>query len=169
MKITLIVAHDQNKAIGKAGQLPWHLPNDLKWFKKNTLNKLIVMGRTTWEGLQLQPLPRRINLVMTTKQNYTARGAVVCHSMQEVFTIAMAKNCQELMITGGGEIYKLFYPLADEMIITEVATAISKPDAYFVDYKPKHWYESFEEPHPKDENHAFAYSFKIYKRLIKSE
>lgn len=167
MKITLIVAHDKNGAIGKDGDLPWHLPKDLKWFKKKTLHKPIVMGRTTWESLSIQPLPKRLNIVMTTQSKYKANGAVVCHSLQDVLTIALAKKADELMITGGGEIYKLFYPLADEMIITKVNTSIDGADTHFVEYPEKDWFVDFSEQHTADEKHQFSYEFQILKRVIK--
>ena len=166
MKITLIVAHDQNKAIGKAGGLPWHLPRDLKWFKRHTVNKLIVMGRTTWEGLSIKPLPSRTNIVMTSQDDYNAEGAVVCNSLHGVLLVALAKQIDELLIAGGGEIYNLFYPLADEMIITEVDTKIKQADTHFVDYKQKDWYESFQESHPEDDKHAHSFTFKVYKRKV---
>ncbi len=171
MNITLIVAHDNNNAIGKDGDLPWHLPNDLKWFKKKTINKMIVMGRTTWDSLEdkYKPLPKRVNLVMTTNLNFRAKGAVVCHSLSDVFTIALAKNIDELLVVGGGKIYELFYPLADQMIITEVDTTIQEADTYFVNYDTKDWYESFSESHAKDEKHAFDYTFKIFKKSVVSE
>ena len=166
MRISLIVAHDKNKAIGKNGDLPWHLPDDLKWFKKKTLDHIIVMGRTTWEGLSLKPLPSRINLVMTGQKDYKADGAVVCHSMNDVLTIAMAKQAKELLITGGGEIYKLFYPLADELIVTEVNTEVENPDTHFLDYKKKHWHQIFNEHHQADAQHNHEFTFKIYQRII---
>ena len=168
MKISLIVAHDNNKAIGKNGQLPWHLPDDLKWFKKKTVNQIVVMGRTTWEGLQIQPLPRRLNLVMTTKQDYKAEGAVVCHSLNDVFTVASAKEAKELLIAGGGEMYKLFYPLADELILTEVNTEVKDADTFFIDYNQKDWYEIFNEHHKADEKHEFDFTFRILKRIHKA-
>ena len=166
MRISLIVAHDKNKAIGKDGDLPWHLPDDLKWFKKKTLDHFIVMGRNTWESLQIKPLPSRINLVMTNQNNYKAEGAIVCNSIQDVLTVAMAKQAKELLITGGGEIYNLFYPLADELIVTEVNTEVNQPDTYFLDYQKKHWHNIFEEHHKADTKHKFDFTFKIYKRII---
>lgn len=171
MKITLIVAHDQNKAIGKDGDLPWHLPNDLKWFKKHTLNHMVVMGRSTWESIpkKYRPLPQRINVVLTHQQDYLAKGAVVCNGLQEIIRLAQAKNEKELFITGGGQIYQLFYPLADKMIITEVDTVIQDADTHFIDYKPNDWYESFSESHSQDEKHAFPFKFRILKKLIIAE
>jgi len=171
LKITLVVAHDNNKAIGKDGDMPWHLPNDLKWFKKKTIHKMIVMGRATWESLpdQYKPLPNRVNLVMTKNQSFSVNGAVACHSLEEVLTIAKAKNVNELMIVGGGKIYELFYPLADQMVITEVNATIDHPDTFFVDYTEKDWYESFSESHQKDDKHVFDYKFRILKKSIIAE
>lgn len=169
MKISLIVAHDENFAIGKDGNLPWYLPDDFKWFKKNTINKMIVMGRTTWNTLQVQPLPKRINLVMTTDQSISFEGAIACNSLQEVLTISNAKKCDELMIIGGSQIYELFFPLADQLIVTKVHTEIEKADAFFVKYDAKNWYLDFEEFHSKDNKHAFDFSFHIWKKKVVAE
>jgi len=164
MKISLIVAHDNNRGIGKDGDLPWHLPDDLKWFKKHTVHKMVVMGRKTFGELKLQPLPKRINIVMTTNKSFKANRSVVAHSMQEVLTIASAKGVEELMITGGGEIYNLFLPLADRLYITKVDTEVEGADAFFPEIKEKEWDEVYTELHGTDEKHPFAFTFHIYER-----
>lgn len=158
-----------NGAIGKQGTLPWHLPNDLRWFKKNTVNQFVVMGRTTFEGLPIQPLPRRVNVVMTKQDSYKAPGVVVCNSIHEVLSMAQSLNCQEIIIMGGGEIYKLFYPLASQLYITYVHTKIAEADTHFVSYDLADWYLDFEEIHERDDNHDYRYDFRIYKRKLIAE
>ncbi len=168
MKITLLVAHDRQNAIGKDGELPWHLRDDLKWFKSHTINKLVVMGRTTWNTLQVQPLPKRINCIMTRNQSFSAPGAMICHSIFDVFSLAQATEQQEIMIIGGGQIYELFYPIATDLIITEVDTTIEGADTYFVQYNKKNWHEVFDEPHAKDDQNDHNFTFKMYKKTISS-
>ncbi|MBX2846567.1 MAG: dihydrofolate reductase [Saprospiraceae bacterium] len=167
MKISLIVAHDNNRAIGKDGDLPWHLPNDLKWFKKHTVQKMVVMGRKTYIGLKFQPLPKRINVVMTKNESAHFQGAVIAKNLLEVLQIASAKGIEELMITGGGQIYSLFLPLADRLYITKVNTEIDGADAYFPEFKEKEWNEVFSDAHAKDDKHAFDFTFHIYERPIR--
>lgn len=166
MKFTLIVAHDKNKAIGRNGDMPWHLPNDLKWFRKQTIHKIVLMGRATWEALpdNYKPLPNRTNLVLTTQKNYKAKGAVTCHSIADAITIANAKECNELMIVGGGQIYELFYPIADKLIITEVKTAVKDADTFFVEYDKTDWVKEFSESHQADTKHKFDYEFILYRK-----
>lgn len=166
MRFTLIVAHDQERAIGKDGDMPWHLPNDLKWFRKQTIHKVILMGRATWEALpdNYKPLPNRTNLVLTSQTNYKAKGAIVCNSIADAITIANAKECNELMIVGGGQIYNLFYPLADKLIITEIKTTVEHADTFFVDYNKKDWINEFTESHPVDQKHKYPYEFLIYRK-----
>ncbi len=168
MKISLVVACDENNAIGKDGDLPWHLPADLQYFKKITVNHMVVMGRTTWSTLQVQPLPRRVNIIMTRNTAYQADKALVCHSLPEVLTIAMAKEVDELMIIGGGQIYELFFPIADKLYVTEVQTTIENPDTYFVDFDKKNWHVTFEEPHAKNDKNQYAFTTKVYQRIKRS-
>lgn len=168
MNISLVVAYDQNMAIGKDGGLAWHLKDDMKWFKQQTLNKMVVMGRTTWESLQVQPLPKRVNLVLSTNKDYRAKGAIVCHSIFDVLTVANAMNVDNLVIIGGGQIYELFFPLANELVVTEVQTEIDQADTHFIPFDKKNWHEVFQEQHAKNKDNDFDFTFRIYRLITAS-
>jgi dihydrofolate reductase len=114
--ITLIVARAQNGVIGRDGQLPWHLPADLKRFKALTMGSVMVMGRRTFESLP-GLLPGRRHVVLTRDRNWQAEGAEVVHSVDEALELAGA---EPVSVIGGAEIFALFLPLADRIELTEV-------------------------------------------------
>src|SRR5690606_5517942 len=159
-KITLIVAAAENNAIGKDNKMPWHLPNDFKYFKKNTLEHSVVMGRKTFESIG-KPLPERRNIILTRDMNYTHEEVDVANSVQEVQNYC--RDEREIFIIGGAEIYKQTLPLADKVLLTRVHTTING-DAYFPELLEHEWNLVSAEKHEKDEKHAFDYTFELYER-----
>jgi dihydrofolate reductase len=160
-RITLIAAFDRGRAIGFANALPWRLPDDLKRFKALTLGKTVVMGRKTAESLG-RALPDRRNLVLTRS------GRVPFEGMQAVSTLDEAlAQCgdHELMVIGGGEIYALALPLAQQMHLTHVDTALPQADAWFPAFDENEWLETASDEHGADERHAHAFRFADYFRL----
>lgn len=116
-KISAIVAVSENGVIGQDNHLIWHLPNDLKHFKAITLDKPIVMGRKTYESIG-RPLPQRRNIILSLNRDLMLSGCEVMHSVEEI--LAATQNEPELMITGGGEIYRLFMSYVTYLYITYV-------------------------------------------------
>ncbi|MGL4735972.1 MAG: dihydrofolate reductase [Cellulosilyticaceae bacterium] len=114
--ITMIVAMARNYTIGVSGKLPWHIPEDLAYFKEQTFGRPIVMGRKTFESIG-RVLPGRTNIVLTTDHHFVYPGVKVYHDKE---TLMQAYADQDLMIIGGGQIYKLFYPDAQKLLITSV-------------------------------------------------
>lgn len=160
-KITLIVAAAENNAIGKNNQMPWHLPNDFKYFKKNTLEHSVVMGRKTFESIG-KPLPERRNIVLTRDLKYANQEVDVANSIQEVITYC--RDEREIFIIGGAEVYKQALPLANKILLTRVHTTIDG-DAYFPELLDHQWKLVSAEKHQKDEKHAFDYTFEVYERV----
>ena len=159
-EITLIAAMDRARAIGRGNAMPWHLSDDLKRFKALTLGKPIIMGRKTFESIG-RPLPKRRNIVLTRDQNFHADGVEVIHSLE-----AGLGNLEgEVMITGGGEVYSLALPMAHKMHLTFVDTLIEDADAFFPEWNPAEWRESFREKHDRDDRHALDFSFVDFVRL----
>ena len=123
MDISLIVAHGNNREIGKDNKLLWHISEDLKNFKKVTLNHILIMGRKTFESIG-RPLPKRKTIILTKQKDYsTPEGCLVAHSVDEA--LEMAKMCtnfnqDEIFIAGGGEIYRLFYLLRQKYIFQKL-------------------------------------------------
>jgi len=158
MIISLIVAMDKNKVIGKNNSLIWKLPEDMKRFKQLTLNKPVVMGRKTFESIG-KPLPNRLNIILTREKNYSAEGCVVVHSVKEALNAS--KNNEEIMVIGGAQIYKEFLPLANRMYITLIEKEF-EGDAYFPEYNKEDWKETNRKGH---DNGQFKYAFVELERV----
>lgn len=159
LKITLIVAAAENNVIGKNNQMPWHLPNDFKYFKKNTIEHSVIMGRKTFDAIG-KPLPERRNIVITRNQHWRHEDVDVANSVSEV--LSYCRDEREIFIIGGAEIYKEFFPLASKILLTRVHTQIDG-DAYFPEITEE-WALSSEDRHVHDEKHAFDYTFEVYQK-----
>lgn len=117
-----IWAQAANGIIGKDGRLPWHLRDDLQYFKQKTLGQLVVMGRKTYTGMGSRPLPRRTNVVLTRQQDFAAGDdVVVLHDKAAVLAFAAAHPQQELIIIGGAEIFRLFSDVVTTLYVTKLA------------------------------------------------
>jgi len=160
VRISLIVAAASNGVIGANGELPWHLPDDFRWFKAQTLGKPVVMGRRTWESLG-RALPGRTNIVVTRDIAYAADGAVVVHSVEQA--IAAAGEAEELMVIGGGELYRAFLPRASRVYLTVVDAEVHG-DTTFPALDDSEWRQVSAESHPADARHAYAFEFRVYDR-----
>ncbi|MDH5660375.1 MAG: dihydrofolate reductase, partial [Gammaproteobacteria bacterium] len=110
MKISMIAAMTEERVIGIKNTLPWKLPNDMKWFRENTMGKPIIMGRKTFESFGAKALPGRTNIIITRDKNYQAEGGIVVHSIDEALTAA--GDVEEVMIIGGASFYEQMLPKA---------------------------------------------------------
>jgi len=165
MKIALIVAASQNNVIGLDNQLPWHLPEDLQYFKAVTMGKPILMGRKTYDSIG-RPLPGRTNIVLTRNANWSAEGVVVVNDLDSA-TAASEKACaaagvDELMIIGGEQIYRKFLPIADKLYLTKVE-AVVEGDAYFPAIDSDQWQQVAEKIPEKVGN--YSYRFVVLERM----
>lgn len=129
--ISLMVAHDPNRVIGRNNQLPWHIPEDLAYFKKHTINKAIVMGRNTFESIG-RPLPKRRNIVVSRQKDLTIDGVDVVNSIEDAVKLAEEFH-PEVMIIGGEQIFKTVLPAADRLYITLIHDEF-EGDTYFPEY-----------------------------------
>ncbi len=154
-KISLVVAMDDNRLIGRDNALPWRLPDDLKQFKRLTLGKTVLMGRKTWQSLG-RPLPDRANWVLTRDPQFHADGARVFHTLDAVLD---AFPQGELMVIGGAELYRQLLPLAQTIHLTEVHARVDGGDTWFPALDADEWERAEVEPHAADERHAHAFSF----------
>ena len=140
MDISLIVAHGKNREIGKDNKLLWYISEDLKNFKRLTLNHILIMGRKTFESIG-RPLPKRQTIVLTRQQDFSAPGVLVAHSVEDA--IELAQECpdfkqEELFIAGGGEIYQLFLPMATKLYLTSIDMEI-EADTFFPQLDLSSW------------------------------
>jgi dihydrofolate reductase len=163
VRISLIVALDRQRAIGRDNDLPWRLPDDLKRFKALTLGKPVLMGRKTAESLG-RALPGRLNLVLTRGGRVPFEGMQAVASVDEAVAIAEAQQAEELCVIGGGEVYALTLDRADVLHLTEVDTVVEDAHAFFPAFDTADWRETAREHHPADAKHALAFDFVEYHR-----
>ena len=167
MRISLIAALDRNRVIGANGDLPWHLPDDLKRFKALTMGKPLLMGRKTAQSLG-RALPGRLNLVLTRTGEAPLPGMQAVASAGEALAIAQAQAAEELCVIGGGEVFTLLLPMATHMHLTHVLAAVESGDAWFPDFEEDEWERIATQPHAADARHAHAFTFADYVRRFRS-
>lgn len=160
-RVSIIVAADERGGIGRAGGLPWHLPEDLRRFKALTLGKPIVMGRKTWDSIG-RPLPGRRSLVVSRQAGFAAAGAEVFDSLEAA--LRAAADAQETCVIGGAEIYRQALPCTDVIHLTRVH-AVVDADTHLPRLDPGEWEEVAREDRAADERHAHAFSFITLRRL----
>ncbi len=160
MMISLIAALAADRVIGMENAMPWDLPADLAWFKRNTLNKPVIMGRLTWESIG-RPLPGRLNIVVSSQSGENAQGVTWVSSLEEA--IAAAGDVEEVMVIGGGRIYEQMLDRADRLYLTHIDAEV-EGDTHFPDYEPDEWQSVFSEFHDADEKNSHSYCFEILER-----
>ena len=165
MIISLIAAMAENRVIGKNNDLPWRLPDDMKFFMQTTKGHHVIMGRKNYDSLldKFKPLPDRTNIVVTRQQSFNAPGCIVVNDIEKGIEIARSKQEPELFIIGGAEIYKLTIRLAHRIYLTEIKAAV-EGDTYFPEFGTTGWKEVSRTPHPADDRHRYAFDFVIYER-----
>ncbi len=165
MKISLVAAVAQNGVIGKNNDLPWHLPDDMRFFIQTTKGHCVILGRKNYESLpaKFKPLPDRTNIVVTRQTRFDAPGCIVVHSMDEALDVAREKEEQEVMVIGGSDIYAIALPFADRLYLTEIQADV-EGDVRFPQYDKKDWDEISRVHHEKDDRHKYAFDFVIYER-----
>ncbi|MEM6267470.1 MAG: dihydrofolate reductase [Pseudomonadota bacterium] len=160
-EVVLIYARAANGVIGHLGQLPWHLPADLKRFKALTMGKPMVMGRKTFESLP-GLLPGRRHIVLTRRERWDSTGAEIAHSPQEALKLAQASEpVDQIMIVGGAAIYDVFMPLADRIELTQIHADYTGDT--FMPEPGSGWEMVAREDHPS-EGERPAYTFATYRR-----
>ncbi|MBL4660958.1 MAG: dihydrofolate reductase [Alcanivoracaceae bacterium] len=155
-QLTFILAMDENKLIGSNNDLPWRLPADLKYFKKQTLNKIILMGRKTCESLPFA-LPKRRNIILTRNIDFSRQGFEIIHKIDDINSLK-----GEVMIIGGAMIYKLLMPYATKLLITKIHHEFSG-DTHF-EWNPNEWKMTAKIDNKADDTNVYNYSFIEYLR-----
>ncbi len=162
MRISLIVAAAENNVIGLDGELPWHLPADLRHFKNTTMGHPVIMGRRTWESFE-GGLPGRRCIVVSRNPDLVLEGAATATSLEEA--LECAGEAEEIFIAGGGEIYRLAIErgLADRILLTRIHTAI-EGDATFPPLDPDVWQCDSSDRREPDERNEYACTFESWLR-----
>jgi len=159
--ISIIVAKSRNNVIGSEGNLPWHIPEDLKKFKSITMGKPMIMGRSTFESIG-KALPGRKNIVMTRDKGYQADGISVAHSLEEA--LILCEQAGEIMIIGGGEIYKIFIGMVNRLYLTNVEKHIDG-DVFFPEIDLSKWKVMSKEEFPVSTERKIGFSLEMLERI----
>ncbi|MCZ2224935.1 MAG: dihydrofolate reductase [Chitinophagales bacterium] len=163
MIISLLVAASENNVIGINNTLPWHLPNDLKFFKNTTWAMPIVMGRKTFESMGSKPLKGRLNIVITKQKKFKAEGVVVVNSFDDAIFVAKSHYYKEIFVVGGGEIFNQTINKAQKIYLTRVHTTLDG-DIFFPEIDTNKWQKKTSDLNPADEKHLYSYSFEFWER-----
>ena len=163
--LSLIVAISENNAIGKAGDLLCHLPNDLQYFKRQTSGCTVVMGKKTFLSLPKRPLPNRRNIVLTQQTEFAYDHTEVAHSVPEL--MEMLSAYEQVFIIGGGQVYRQFLPLVDKLYITHIHHTWEDADTFFPEIDSSIWQCLSQEHHEADDRHPCPYTFAVYTRIGK--
>jgi len=166
MILSIIAAVAKNRVIGKNNDLVWYLPDDMKYFMNTTRGHCVIMGRKNYESIphRFRPLPDRTNIVITHQKQLVAEGCIVVHSLEEGLRICEKLDEEEAFVIGGGQIYALALPLANQLYITEVY-ANPEGDAYFPTFNPGNYQEISRISHPSDDRHEYSFDFVEYRKI----
>jgi dihydrofolate reductase len=167
MKLALICAMSENRVIGRDNGLPWHLSEDLKYFKRTTMGNCMIMGRNTWESIG-RALPGRTSIVITGNAEYQAEGAEVVGSLQQAMELAESVSKEtgslEAFVIGGAVLYKAALPLAGKLHLTRVHAEV-EGDTYLHEFDESNWREISREEFKIDESNPYDYSICVLERL----
>lgn len=168
MKIALIAAMSKNRVIGINNDLPWHLPDDMKYFMESTKGHVVIMGRKNFDSLppKFKPLPNRTNVILTRQEDYEVADCVVFNKMTDAYAYAEEQGEKELFVIGGGQIYQMAIDRADVIYLTEIDADIENGEVFFPEMGDE-WEETSRRHHPADERHQYAFDFVKYEKIKK--
>lgn len=160
--LSLLVAADEENVIGKDNKLPWHLPNDLKYFKNLTWGMPILMGRKTFESIG-KPLPGRQSIVITRNHDWQHDGVEVVHSVEDAIQKAKDKDIKEVFVIGGAEIFNTSLDKADRIYLTRIHHSF-EGDVYFPELSEGEWTLVQSHLSPKDDKNPYDHTFQVWER-----
>ena len=165
MIVSAIAALSRNRVIGKNNDLPWRLPDDMKFFMETTKGHHVIMGRKNYDSLlpKFKPLPQRTNIVITRQRDFVAPGCTVMHAVGPALDLARKNSETECFIIGGAEIYSLAMPHTTRLYLTEIDAHV-EGDTYFPEINMKEWKEVSRQHHVADQRHAYAFDIVVYDR-----
>lgn len=166
MIVSMIAAMAENRVIGKNNDLPWKLPDDMKYFMDTTKGHHCIMGRRNYDSIptKFRPLADRTNIVVTRQQNFEAPGCTVVNSLESALEIAAENRESETFVIGGADIYRLGLPYANRLYLTEIKSPVAG-DIFFPVFDKKEWKEISRKPHDADERHKYAFDFVVYEKI----
>lgn len=160
--ISLIVAMDKNNVIGFENKMPWHLPNDLRYFKEKTSGHTVIMGRKTFESIG-RVLPNRKHIVLSKSGKSLPKEVTIVQNIESIVNLSNQHKDEEFFVIGGGNVYKQLLPYADKLYVTLIDESF-KGDVYFPQISKEEWEEVEKEKGLKDDHNPYDYFFIQYKR-----
>jgi dihydrofolate reductase len=164
MILSLIVAIAEDSAMGKDNRLPWHLPADLKFFKRVTMGKPVIMGRRTFESVG-RPLPGRLNIVLSSGRPELPEGVLLYDGLDAAIERIAQEAAEEAFIIGGSRVFADAMPRLQRMYITRIRTTVPDADTFFPHVDHSQWKLVWTEDHAADEQHAYPFQFQQWERL----
>jgi dihydrofolate reductase len=158
-----IVAVSENNIIGAKNELPWHLPNDFKYFKNKTWGMPVIMGRKSYESLK-KSLPGRINIVVTKKTNWHPDDVFVVNDIDDAIEKAKESDAREIFIIGGGEIFKQTINIVSKIYLTRVHATVDG-DTFYPELDKEKWKLIDQQSFPADEKNNYAYTFEVWEKI----
>ena len=167
MTVSLIAALTKNRVIGRNNDLPWNLPDDMKYFMQTTKGHPVIMGRKNYESIpeKFRPLPNRTNIIITRQPDFYASGCIISHSLSEAISAAAKLQQDEIFLIGGSQIYKEGIALCTKMYLTEIE-AVLEGDVFFPEIKMQEWKAVSKRNHEADSRHIYSFDFVVYERIL---
>jgi len=164
--ISAIAAVSKNFVIGRNNDLPWSLPDDMKFFMQTTKGHHCIMGRKNYDSIpeKFRPLPNRTNIVVTHQKTFRAPGCIVVNSIERAVDIARNNGETEAFIIGGAEIYRIGMTVTQRLYLTEIQADV-QGDVFFPSFDKTEWKETKRTHHAADEKHAYAFDFVVYEKI----
>ena len=153
--VALIAALDENRVIGRGPDIPWHIPEDMRYFKRMTLGKPVIMGRKTFDSIG-KPLPGRRNIVVTRRTDRTAEGAEVVNTLEAALKLAATSETDEIMVAGGAEVYSQALARAQTLYLTYIHAAF-EGDVYFPELNEDEWFTASREERQTEDGLAYSW------------
>ncbi len=160
--MTIIVACDINNAIGIDGVMPWHIREDMLFFKNTTIGNIVVMGRKTWEGLPIKPLKERDNYVLSSNKYLSLQGAKVINTIEQIKDLET--QGKEVFITGGGQLYRQTIDMCDKILLTRILKAFDNVDTYFPEIDQNIWQMTNQSTKKIDLKSGIEFCFQTFER-----
>ena len=157
-----IVAASENNVIGSKGDMPWHLPNDFKYFKNKTWGMPVIMGRKSYDALK-KSLPGRINIVVTKKTDFQPEDVFVVNNIEDAVAKAKESDAKEIFVIGGGEIFKQTIDIVSRIYLTRVHATV-EGDTYYPEIKKDRWKLVSAQSFPADDKNNYPYTFEVWEK-----
>ncbi|OED37167.1 hypothetical protein AB833_24820 [Chromatiales bacterium (ex Bugula neritina AB1)] len=163
MRISMMMAMDTNKLIGKQGGMPWHISTELKYFKKVTMGKPVIMGRVTHESIG-RPLPGRVNIVVTRNQDWQVDGLETVASLDDAFAFARTCDAEEMMVIGGASLCAAAMPATERLYLTVIDHEFADGDTWLNSFDWQEWSETSSESHDETADCGYRYTYYVLDR-----